>query len=68
MEQTACKNDHLQVNIRTKQNVRFKAGADLSSKVNRVTVEVNEDSQDEQHITEISIHLFAENCLENQQD
>ena len=53
--------------IRTKRKVRFKAGSDLSDKVNRVAVEVHEDAQNEQQITEISIHLFAEDCTNDQQ-
>lgn len=68
MEQGNCKNDQLELTIRTKRTVRFKAGSDLSSKVNRVAVEVNEDEQDEHHITEIRIQLFSEDCEKDQQD
>lgn len=68
MENTTCKNDQLKVNIRISRPARFKAGADLSSKVNRVSVEMNEDTQDDQQITEISIQLFSENCAKDQQD
>jgi hypothetical protein len=68
MEKTTCKNDQLELTIRTKRKVRFKAGADLSGKVNRVAVEVNEDSHDEQHTTEIRIHLFTEDCTKDLQD
>lgn len=67
MENTTCKNDQLELMIRTKRNVRFKAGSDLSSKVNRVAVEVHEDAQDDQQVTEISIQLFSEDCTKNQQ-
>ena len=65
MEQATCKMDQLQVDIRTKRKNRFKAGAELSSKVNRVVVEVHEDAQDDQQITEISIQLFSENCTKD---
>lgn len=68
MENTTCKNDQLKVNIRTSRPARFKAGADLSSKVNRVSVDMNEVTQDDQQITEISIQLFSENCAKDQQD
>lgn len=68
MENSTCKNDQLMVNIRTSRNVRFKPGSDLSSKVNRVVVDVNEDSSEDQHLTEIKIHLFAEDCVKDQQD
>ncbi len=67
MENTTCKNDQLELMIRTKRNVRFKAGSDLSSKVNRVAVEVHEDAQNDQQSTEISIHLLAEDCTKDQQ-
>jgi len=57
----------MELMIRTKRNVRFKAGSDLSSKVNRVAVEVHEDTHDDQQITEISIQLFSEDCTKYQQ-
>jgi endonuclease I len=68
MENTTCKSDQLEVKIRASQNVRFKAGSELSSKVNRVVVDVNEDSSVDHHITEISIQLFSEDCVKEQQD
>lgn len=67
MENATCKNDQLELTIRTKR-VRFKAGADLSGKVNRVAVDMTESVQNDQHITEISIHLITENCENDQQD
>lgn len=67
MEHATCKNDQLQVDIRTMRKNRFKAGAELSSKVNRVAVEVHEDAQGDQQITEISIQLFSEDCIKDQQ-
>jgi len=67
MENATCKNDQLELTIRTKR-VRFKAGADLSGKVNRVAVEVHEDEQEGHHITEIRIQLFSEDCVKEQQD
>lgn len=68
MENSTCKSDQLEVKIRASRNVRFKAGSDLSTKVNRVVVDVNEDSSEDQHITEISIHLFSEDCVKDHQD
>lgn len=67
MENATCKNDQLELTIRTKR-VRFKAGADLSGKVNRVAVDMTEIEQDGHHITEISIHLISENCTKDHQD
>ena len=68
MENTNCKKEQLNVTIRASRNVRFKAGSDLSTKVNRVVVDVNEDSSEDQQIMEISIHLFSEDCVKDQQD
>lgn len=68
MENTNCKNEQLNVTIRASRNVRFKAGSDLSTKVNRVVVDVNEDLSDDQHNLVISIHLFAEDCKKDQQN
>ena len=68
MENTSCNKEQLNVTIRASRNVRFKAGSDLSTKVNRVVVDVNEDSSEDQQITEISIHLFSEDCVKDQQD
>lgn len=62
MENTNCKKEQLNVTIRTSRNVRFKAGSDLSTKVNRVVVDVNEDLSDDQHNLVISINLFEEDC------
>jgi hypothetical protein len=67
MESTSCKNEQLNLTIRASRNARFKAGSDLSTKVNRVVVDVNEDLSDDQHNLVISIHLFAENCKKDQQ-
>ena len=68
MENTSCKKEQLNVAIRASRNVRFKAGSDLSTKVNRVVVDVNEDLSDDQYNLVISIHLFAEDCKKDQQD
>jgi hypothetical protein len=68
MENATCKNEQLELTIRTKRKVRFKAGADLSGKVNRVAVEVHEDAQDNHQSMEIKIHLFSEVCSKNLQD
>ena len=65
MENTSCKDDQLELTIRTKRKVRFKAGADLSGKVNRVAVDMSEDMEDDQHITVISIQLNFKNCTQD---
>lgn len=65
MENTTCKDDELELTIRTKRKVRFKAGADLSGKMNRVAVDLSEEMEDDQHITVISIELNFKDCTQD---
>lgn len=65
MENATCKNDQLELTVRTKRRIRFKAGADLSSAVNRVAVDMSEDIENDQLITVISIQLNFEDCTPN---
>ncbi len=65
MENATCKNDQLELTVRTKRRIRFKAGADLSSAVNRVGVDMTEDIENDQLITVISIQLNFEDCTPN---
>lgn len=60
MEENKRLSSQTEVIIRSKNVVRFKAGADLSGKLNRATVEVNEESLDDQDVIEIRIGLIRE--------
>lgn len=60
MEENKRLSSPTEVIIRSKNVVRFKAGADLSGKLNRATVEVNEESLDDQDVIEIRIGLIRE--------
>ena len=56
-----CTNSDFELNV--KRNViRFKAGSELSSSVNRMDVDVNEDITDEAHEWNIMLVLKAERC------
>lgn len=57
-----CKKSDLIVNIRTKGPARFKAGSDLSSKVNLVDVDLNEELTETAEIVELKIRLSSESC------
>jgi hypothetical protein len=49
--------------LNVKRNViRFKAGSELSSSVNRMDVDVNEDITDEAHELKITLVLKSERC------
>jgi hypothetical protein len=49
--------DDMVIRVKAKKCPRFKAGADLSSKVNRIDVELNEDYSGECENFELNIHL-----------
>lgn len=61
METTNCDNNSvnndLTVNVRTQRCPRFKAGSELSGKVNRIDVEVNEDYTGECENFELKIQI-----------
>ena len=57
-----CTNSDFLLNV--KRNViRFKAGSELSSSVNRMDVGVNEDLTDTHETLQISIAMKSEKCI-----
>ena len=57
-----CTNSDFLLNV--KRNViRFKAGSELSSSVNRMDVDVNEDLTDTHETLQISIAMKSEKCI-----
>jgi hypothetical protein len=59
--ENSCANSDFLLNV--KRNViRFKAGSELSSSVNRMDVDVNEDITDEAHEWKITLVLTSERC------
>ena len=56
-----CTNSNLILNVK-KKTVRFKAGADLSSSVNRMNVDVFEDRDERFETLEVKINLTSEKC------
>ena len=56
-----CTNSNLILNVK-KKTVRFKAGADLSSSVNLMDVNVIEDNDDKFETLEVQIKLTSERC------
>jgi hypothetical protein len=59
--ENGCANSDFLLNV--KRNViRFKAGSELSSSVNRMDVDVDEDITDEAHEMKITLVLKSERC------
>jgi hypothetical protein len=57
-----CKKSDLIINVTKKDVRRFKAGAELSGKVNLMNVTVNEESGEDFDQIEIKLHLSSEAC------
>ena len=60
----SCKKSDLIVNVKARNIGRFKAGAELSGKVNIMNVEVNEEIGDDFQDLEIRLHLSTEVCAD----
>jgi hypothetical protein len=59
-----CTNSDLILNVR-KKTIRFKAGADVSSSVNKMDVNVLEDKDEKFETLEVQIKLTNQVCSEN---
>jgi hypothetical protein len=57
-----CIKNDLILNVKQKNVRRFKAGAELSGKVNIMDVSVNEDETDTHDILEVSLVLTNKQC------
>lgn len=62
-EKTNCTTHDLKVQVKATARPRFKAGAELSGKVNRIAVEVNEDLTEELETIEVKLVLSRELCV-----
>jgi hypothetical protein len=58
-----CTNFDFELNVK-KKSVRFKAGAELSSSVNKMDVDLVEDITDTHEILGISIVMCSEKCIQ----
>ena len=58
-----CTTNDLEVQVKATSKPRFKAGAELSGKVNRIAVEVNEDLTEEKESIEVKMVLTRELCV-----
>ena len=57
-----CTNSDFELNVK-KKSVRFKAGAELSSSVNKMDVDLVEDVTDTHEILGISIVMRSDKCV-----
>lgn len=57
-----CVSEDLTIELKASKRPRFKAGADLSGKLNRVAIEVNQEATDESETLELRLILNSEIC------
>lgn len=62
MTKENCKKSDLIVNVRKRNVGRFKAGAELSGKVNIMEVDFNEEVNETSEMLEVKIKLSSESC------
>lgn len=64
-DKQTCISEDLEVHISTKNVVRFKAGAELSGKVNKVAVDVSEEIDETSETFGIKIAISRSACTYN---
>jgi hypothetical protein len=57
-----CTNSNLILKVKRKNTIRFHAGSELSSSVNRMNVDVFEDRDERFETLEVKINLTSEKC------
>lgn len=62
MSKENCTKSDLIVQVKSRRKPGFKAGADLSSKVNLVSVDFNEDLTEDTELLDVKIALTSKGC------
>jgi len=62
MTTSNCNEGNLELKVKRKNVIRFHAGSELSSSVNRMNVDVFEDRDERFETLEVKINLTSEKC------
>jgi hypothetical protein len=62
MEENTCKLQDLIIQVKLRNKVKFKAGAELSGKVNIANIEVNEEHIDDSHVIHLHLAIKKQAC------
>jgi hypothetical protein len=66
MEATSYKQIDTDVILRFKRKpVRFKAGSDLQTRVNRISMDIDEETTEQMDMIKLKIEVFRESCVES---
>lgn len=57
-----CTQSDLLVNVKAKRSPRFKAGSDLSNRVNFLDVDVHEELTEDHELLEVKLTLSSKQC------
>lgn len=63
---SVCQTESVVLDLKAKRRPRFKAGSELSAKVNLVAVELNEETIDDTEIFELKLELQFERCVQEE--
>ena len=61
-----CIQSETGVVLNMRRRPSFKAGCDLSSRVNSDSWEINEDSTEDHEVIEVKVQLFREECAKSE--
>ena len=59
-----CTNSNLILNVKRKNTIRFHAGSELSSSVNRMSVDVFDDRDERFELLEVKLTLSSDRCIQ----
>jgi hypothetical protein len=57
-----CQNSNLEIEVKAVKRPRFKAGAELSGKVNKIHIDVNQHEMEDAEAIELKLVFFNEVC------
>lgn len=57
-----CVSEDLTIELKASKRPRFKAGADLSNKVNLVAIDINQEANEDTETLELKLVLNSEIC------
>jgi|TARA_B100000508_G_scaffold138542_1_gene134859 hypothetical protein len=65
-QENNCGQSDLIINLKTRNKVKFKAGAELSGQVNIVDIEYNDHHTEDEQIIDLKLHLKRNFCSDKE--
>lgn len=63
--EATCLNNELEVNVKATRRPHFKAGAEISGKMNLLNIEFNEDLREDREVIEVKLQLSSKSCAKS---